>query len=245
MSVRVMSQVWDRTDLNSSERLVMLSLADHADDDGVCYPSISRLCGRTSLGERTVQDVIKRLRDRGFLTVEYNAGRRGVNVFTITPDPANAAPPQMPHPRISRATPRSSRTPTPATAAPEPSFNHQEPSEEPPLVPPTEKPPPKARLPADWALSDQGWAYARSQKIPDEVIEDEARGFHAYWTDRRDRDAVKSAIGWEQCWANRCRSIAPRYANRRGMAGASGPGGYGQGSSLASIVARRRMVSDD
>jgi uncharacterized protein YdaU (DUF1376 family) len=108
-----------------------------------------------------------------------------------------------------------------------------------PISPAVEKPSPKARLPADWALNDEGWAYARSQAIPDKVIEDEARGFHAYWTDRRDRDAKKSARGWEQCWANRCRAIAGRYAGR-GMAGPAAPGGYGQGGSIASIAARRR-----
>ena len=105
-------------------------------------------------------------------------------------------------------------------------------------ISPADKPPDKMRLPADWALSDEGWAYARSQAIPDEVIRDEAAGFHAYWTDRRDRDAKKSERGWEQCWANRCRSIAGRYKGR-GMAGQTSPGRHGQGGSIASIAARR------
>lgn len=111
-----------------------------------------------------------------------------------------------------------------------------------PISPAAEKsaPEPKARLPSDWALSDEGWAYARSQNIPDEVIHDEARGFHAYWSDRRDRDAKKSARGWEQCWANRCRAIAVRYKPRVIVAGQASPGGYGQGGSIASIAARRR-----
>ena len=113
-----------------------------------------------------------------------------------------------------------------------------------PISPAAKKTPPepKARLPSDWALSDEGWAYARSQKIPDEVIADEARGFHAYWSDRRDRDASKSARGWEQCWANRCRSIAPRYQRGGGMAGQATPYGHGQGGSIASIAARRRAT---
>jgi uncharacterized protein YdaU (DUF1376 family) len=98
---------------------------------------------------------------------------------------------------------------------------------------------PKARLPDDWVLSEEGWAYARSQNIPEGVIHDEARGFHAYWSDRRDRDASKSARGWDQCWANRCRVIAGRYQNR-GVAGQAGSVGYGQGGSIASIAARRR-----
>ena len=101
-------------------------------------------------------------------------------------------------------------------------------------------PEPKERLPEGWILSEDGLAYARSQNIPDEVIHDEARGFHAYWSDRRDRDSKKSARGWEQCWANRCRDIATRY--RRGVAGQAKPNGYGQGSSIACIAARRRLA---
>ena len=101
--------------------------------------------------------------------------------------------------------------------------------------------PPKSRLPEDWALSDEGWEYARSQHIPDNIISDEAKGFHAYWTDRRDRDATKSARGWEQCWANRCRQIAPKYAGSA-MAGRAQPFGGGSSPSLASIVAQRRAA---
>jgi uncharacterized protein YdaU (DUF1376 family) len=131
----------------------------------------------------------------------------------------------------------------PKQPEPEPEPDKEE-EKEPPLVPPAEidAPEPKARLPANWALSDEGWAYARSQKIPDEVIEDEARGFHAYWADRRDRDAKKSRRGWEQCWAGWCRRIAPRYQRSGGMAFKAGPGGHGQGGSIASIAARRRAT---
>jgi uncharacterized protein YdaU (DUF1376 family) len=137
---------------------------------------------------------------------------------------ANAMPAHMPEPCQTDAP-----TPIPTTSKKEDMGKP---------ISPADKPPDKMRLPDDWALSDEGWAYARSQAIPDEVIEDEARGFHAYWTDRRDRDAKKSERGWEQCWANRCRSIAGRYKGR-GMAGQASPGRHGQGGSIASIAARR------
>ena len=83
MSVKVMSAVWEREDMDASERLVMLSLADHADDEGVCYPSIARLCKRTSLANRTVQMAVKRLEARGLIYVEPNAGRNGTNMFYL------------------------------------------------------------------------------------------------------------------------------------------------------------------
>ena len=78
-----MSVVWERQDLDPYERLVMLSLADHADDDGHCYPSIARLCQRTGMKERGVQTVVKRLAARGLIVIEANAGRRGANLYTV------------------------------------------------------------------------------------------------------------------------------------------------------------------
>ena len=39
MSVKIMSQVWE-LDIDHSEMIVLLAMADHADDDGQnCYPS--------------------------------------------------------------------------------------------------------------------------------------------------------------------------------------------------------------
>lgn len=128
MSVKVMSAVWERDDLDASERLVMLSLADHADDEGVCYPSIARLCKRTSIKERAVQSAIKRLCERGFLTIQRGAGRNGTNLFIVNATPALNAPPQQMHPRIKCATPPQQMRPTPAANAPKPSRTINEPS---------------------------------------------------------------------------------------------------------------------
>lgn len=78
-----MSAVFASETLGPTERLVMLSLADHANEHGQCYPSISRLCRRTGLGERAVQNHIKSLVAQGYLTVIPNAGPNGTNVFYV------------------------------------------------------------------------------------------------------------------------------------------------------------------
>jgi hypothetical protein len=119
MSVKVMSQVWESEGLSPTERLILLSLADHADDAGTCYPSIKRLSHRTGLSERAVQGALKRLSDAGWLEIRLNAGPRGCNMFTVSPPqemhPAGNAPPQqVPGP------PQQVRQ-TPAAGAPEPS----------------------------------------------------------------------------------------------------------------------------
>lgn len=75
-----MASVWS-TDLPIAEKMVLLSLADNANDEGVCWPSIGTICKKTSLTERTVQKCISKLKDKELLTVK---GRHGhSNVFSI------------------------------------------------------------------------------------------------------------------------------------------------------------------
>lgn len=127
MSVTVMSMVWKRDDLDPYEKLVLLSLADHSDDDGVCYPSIKRLCDRTGMKERGVQNVIRRLTEKGWLKVEKNAGRKGANLYAITPAPD--APRTRCTPAPDAPIPPHPITLTPAPDAPEPSITVNEPSD--------------------------------------------------------------------------------------------------------------------
>jgi len=253
VSLEAMTAVFARTDLPPYERLVMLALADRADDELTCFPSIADICQRTGMAERGVQNVLNRLEQTGFLVIRRGGGRHTRNGYILLighENPARHAPiaedkPRTRNPVSHAETPHPvQETPhgitlNPAPGAHEPSLTLIEPRiEDTPSIPLNQNPEPKARLPADWALSDEGWAYARSKQIPDEDIRDEATGFHAYWTDRGEK---KSKRGWEQTWANRVRSIAGRYAARGRMAFQAGPGRHGQGSSIASIVARRRI----
>lgn len=68
MSVRVMALVWDSTLEGSNNRHVMVALADRADETGVCWPSVNTLARKTGLDRRTVQRVVSRMVEQGFLT---------------------------------------------------------------------------------------------------------------------------------------------------------------------------------
>ncbi|MCU0891154.1 MAG: helix-turn-helix domain-containing protein [Sandarakinorhabdus sp.] len=96
MSIALMTAVWS-CDLPPTEKLVLMALADRANDDGQqCYPSIRELCRKSGASERTVQGCIKRLVEAGHLTRDERPGR-GVN-YIVHPRtscaPAKAAPPQ-------------------------------------------------------------------------------------------------------------------------------------------------------
>lgn len=231
MSIRIMSAVFDSKTLKPTERLVMLALADHADDEGKCYPSIDRLKDRTGLSERAVQMNVRKLVDEGYLRVQIGGGKGNANLYFVSPNPAYAAPrtkctpapdaPQTPH----------MLRPNPAPDAPEPSGTTIEPSIE---VAPRARRRPEVPIPANWVPSDRNISDAQDRQFSAQEIEDEADRFrnHHIARDTRFRD-------WDAAW--RTWLANSRKFARSGMAGKAAPGGRGPGRSLASIVAERRL----
>lgn len=69
-----MSQVWD-IDLPTSEKMVLLVIADHADDEGTnSWPSVATIARKASISPRQAQRLIKSLTEAGLLSVEEQAG---------------------------------------------------------------------------------------------------------------------------------------------------------------------------
>jgi hypothetical protein len=66
-----MSQVWE-IQLGRSERDVLLVMADHANDDGVCWPSRALICWMTGLSEATVKRALTGLREKNLITCVAN-----------------------------------------------------------------------------------------------------------------------------------------------------------------------------
>ncbi|HHW2697296.1 TPA: helix-turn-helix domain-containing protein [Pseudomonas aeruginosa] len=114
MSTIIMSACWPLQGLTPAQKAVLISLADNANDEGVCWPSVAKIAERTCLSERAVQQAIKVLSECRALSIEARQGRS--TMFTVTP--AAFAPPQKVHPRR-KCTPAAS-APTPADAAPPP-----------------------------------------------------------------------------------------------------------------------------
>jgi hypothetical protein len=110
-----MSEVWALDDLESTDKFVLLALADNANDQRMCWPSIQTIAKKTSLSERAVHYSIKRLEEAWFLTVYKREGRS--NMFRLgCPDIGGApnaplpsdAPPEVHvvHPTPARGAPR-------------------------------------------------------------------------------------------------------------------------------------------
>jgi hypothetical protein len=103
-------------------KLVAISLADQANDDGVCWPGVASIRVRTGLSERSVQSAIKKLVDSCYVKIELRAGT--TTRYTITAE--SFQPPQHVHPRSTCTPANGAGTvpqhvhPTPAARAPKP-----------------------------------------------------------------------------------------------------------------------------
>ena len=71
--------------LDQSETLVLLAIADHADDRGHCWPSVDRIAAKARISARQTQRVISRLEAAGYLQIDRpKTGRTHTNRYTVT-----------------------------------------------------------------------------------------------------------------------------------------------------------------
>ena len=84
MSIRVMDRVWEHSQQSSGALLVLLAIADFADDEGVAFPSVGTLARKARLSERQVQRVIGELVAAEELEVTPGKGRAGSHLYRVT-----------------------------------------------------------------------------------------------------------------------------------------------------------------
>lgn len=138
MSTIIMAAVWPLQGMSPSQKAVLISLADQANDDGVCWPAVGTIAARTCLSERAVRDALAWLQASGAVFREYRHNTS--TSYTVHPkrfDPskapaeskratkrktqvaANAAPPADAATGADAAAPANAAVP-PANAAPAP-----------------------------------------------------------------------------------------------------------------------------
>lgn len=86
VSVRIMTLAWS-VDLSAGDKLVLLALADCANDDGLCWPGMRSLSDKTGKCERSIQASVKALVKGGHLTREEVIGKGCY--YTVHPVPAS------------------------------------------------------------------------------------------------------------------------------------------------------------
>lgn len=74
MSIKIMSQIWENSNQSGAGLLLLLALADHANDEGYCYPGVNRLAHKIRRTENAVQKTLKALVESGDLEIYHNQG---------------------------------------------------------------------------------------------------------------------------------------------------------------------------
>lgn len=132
MSTSVMTACWP-LQMPPTPKAVLISLADNANDQGECWPSIPKICERTCFSERAVHGAIKWLETAGVLVADRSNGRHTRYLVQVD----GYQPPQEMRHRRSCATasdaakpPQEMQEPPQQVQSPpqEMRSNHQEPS---------------------------------------------------------------------------------------------------------------------
>jgi len=76
MSVAATNYVWTQSPAEGADRLVLLALADFADEAGNCFGSWGKLEEKTRLARRTVADCLRRLQKSGELVLVERGSRK-------------------------------------------------------------------------------------------------------------------------------------------------------------------------
>jgi biotin operon repressor len=73
---------------NASRKLVLLKLADNANDQGECFPSYQHIADQCEMGRSTVKGHIKALADAGYLVIKERkrTGYQSSNSYKLTLD---------------------------------------------------------------------------------------------------------------------------------------------------------------
>ena len=94
MSVHVSSWLWRNSTAKGSELLLLLAIADWADDNGKAWPSVDTLSQKTRLSKRQTQSIVRQLEADKLLITHPNQGPNGVNIYQIIMGGEKIAPVQ-------------------------------------------------------------------------------------------------------------------------------------------------------
>jgi len=211
MSLRAISWAWTAR-VAPTAKFVLVALADHADETGLCWPSLARLREFTRLSERAIRAALRDLEAVGLIATDQRIGRMSRYMLRLggheeprqempgydDETPARAAG----DPGAKCRGPRQEMPETPAAAAPEPSRTVNEPPVNRQVV---QRTPRGARLPPTWGPTPEDACFAAQMGLdPD----DAAAEFRDYWIGVPGAKGCK--LDWSATFRNSCRMQAKR-----------------------------------
>lgn len=92
MSLAAMNAVWEYSRANANNLMVLLAIADNADDEGRAYPKQETIAKKARISVRTVQRCIQELRELGELEIDRADHRLNNNYIVIVAQVKGPAP---------------------------------------------------------------------------------------------------------------------------------------------------------
>jgi hypothetical protein len=184
VSIEALNHVSKLAIMPSGRKFVAIALANYADENGSCFPSVEKLAQWTSQGEKTVRRHLDDLETEGFLTrerVRREDGTLGVYRFVLqrsfSPEAKLASGQIFHQPPAKMAT-----------------HNHQS-------YPSTKNNNTRgSRLPVDWQPSQAEINFALDTGWTREHVEIEVNKFRDYWISKAGANACK--VNWTATWRN-------------------------------------------
>ncbi len=118
MSVEAIKWAFDFDAKNSSEKAILLALANYADGEGRCFPGQESLAKKAACSDRTVRTVLADLEERGIIVREERRRDDGyrtsdnILIVPLSTSPENSSGRKEPHRKISSTSPENSSGPT-------------------------------------------------------------------------------------------------------------------------------------
>ncbi|WP_370458430.1 helix-turn-helix domain-containing protein [uncultured Desulfovibrio sp.] len=99
MSIDATRWAWQQRHITTTQKIVLLSMADRAGEDHTCWPSLARLCADTGLSDRAVQKAMRDLEGLGLVRRLSACGK--VNTYKLlgVQGRESGAPPKEMRPR--------------------------------------------------------------------------------------------------------------------------------------------------
>ena len=98
MSIKVMNNVWQHSPQKGSKLLLLLALADHCNDDGVCWPSHSHLAEKIRMSSRQTKRLMSQLEEEHEIESKRrftNGGRQTSNYYLLAEKYVNGVSDKM------------------------------------------------------------------------------------------------------------------------------------------------------
>ena len=98
MSITLMSLVWDRAPYEGGTLLVLLALADWANEEGVTWPSLAQLASKARMQVRNARYILRKLEDDQCIARESTGSGRATTVYRLNIQALQARPLAWKHP---------------------------------------------------------------------------------------------------------------------------------------------------